>query len=675
MTFKLRIGTKLAVTAGLAVLLVLGMMANEQLTSVTLYDSKAAADREQSLIRDVGAAENALARMQLAVRDMRHAASAADLEKARERMRAQAAAGTQALDEAIGRASRQEDKDRLAKIKGLVQSYRGAAEELGIAGLSEMRFAKTRAELTEEWTGKLKEFWVALALADEKKSREIESALREADYFFLNARSSSWQFIVTGDVAAKQNSSRHADNALAKVKEARELSTEADVGTDITALSELISRFVRLLDDSLKMADRKISIDRDRALPLARDMEALLGELSEHAANLAAQVNAEVVGDMARANRIGLAIGLAVTLLLIGTAIFLQLDVARPIRRIGAVLVELANGNKQVEIPYRGRADEVGDNARAAETFRERLVRMEELEAEQKASEARTAAQRRDETQKLAGDFEAAVGSIIAVVSSSAGELHDAATTLTQTVDTTQQLSASVAQASESASSSVQSVAAASDELATSVNEINRQVNESNRVAAEAVRAAQQTDARINELSRAATRIGDVVKLITAIAEQTNLLALNATIEAARAGEAGRGFAVVAGEVKALAAQTAKATDEIGQQVNGMQIATRDSVAAIKQIGTIIGQISDISSVIAAAIEEQGATTREIARNVQQAAQGAAMVASNISDVNRGASATGTASSEVLRAAEKLAGQGNLLKTEVDRLLATMRAA
>src|SRR5205823_2475962 len=146
--------------------------------------------------------------------------------------------------------------------------------------------------------------------------------------------------------------------------------------------------------------------------------------------------------------------------------------------------------------------------------------------------------------------------------------------------------------------------------------EISRQVQESARIANDAVQQAQQTDARINQLSTAAGRIGDVIKLITAIAEQTNLLALNATIEAARAGEAGRGFAVVASEVKQLAAQTAKATDEIATQIAGMQTATQDSVAAIKEIGTTIGRISSIASSIAAAVEEQGAATQEIARNV-----------------------------------------------------------
>ena len=198
---------------------------------------------------------------------------------------------------------------------------------------------------------------------------------------------------------------------------------------------------------------------------------------------------------------------------------------------------------------------------------------------------------------------------------------------------------------------------------------------ESSRIADEAVRQAGRTDARIAELSKAAGRIGDVVKLITAIAEQTNLLALNATIEAARAGEAGRGFAVVAQEVKALAAQTAKATDEIGSQINNIQSATHDSVAAIKEIGATITRISEIASAIASAVEEQGSATQEIARNVQQAAQGTAQVAANICDVNKGAAETGSASSQVLSSARELSNEGSRLKIEVGKFLTTVRAA
>jgi methyl-accepting chemotaxis protein len=211
--------------------------------------------------------------------------------------------------------------------------------------------------------------------------------------------------------------------------------------------------------------------------------------------------------------------------------------------------------------------------------------------------------------------------------------------------------------------------------MASSVDEIGRQVQESARIAAVAVEQAEKTSNRVTELSQGATRIGDVIELINGIAGQTNLLALNATIEAARAGEAGRGFAVVASEVKALAEQTAKATGEIGHQIASIQTATQESVTAIIEISETIGRISEISSTIASAVEGQGAVTREISRNVQQAAQGTEQVASNITDVQRGASETGSASSQVLASAQMLANDSARLKMEVEKFLNTVRAA
>jgi methyl-accepting chemotaxis protein len=387
-------------------------------------------------------------------------------------------------------------------------------------------------------------------------------------------------------------------------------------------------------------------------------------------------------------------VGLVIAIVAMTFGIF---GIAKPIRKMTEVLLALANGNRAVEIPYIERRDEVGDTARAANTFRDNLVRMEKLEIEQREADARAAADRRTaedreaaEKQaaaereeatrkaamvKLANDFEAAVGGIIGAVSSASTELEAAAGALTKTADTTQHLSTVVASASEEASANVQSVASATEEMSSSVREIGRQVHESSKIASEAVKQAQQTDLRINELSMAASRIGDVVKLITAIAEQTNLLALNATIEAARAGEAGKGFAVVAQEVKALAAQTAKATEEIGSQIGSMQMATQESVAAIKEIGGTIARISEISSTIAAAVEEQGAATLEISRNVGEAARGTAQVANNITDVNRGAGETGSASSQVLSSAKSLSSESNRLKAEVGKFLSTVRAA
>ena len=351
-------------------------------------------------------------------------------------------------------------------------------------------------------------------------------------------------------------------------------------------------------------------------------------------------------------------------------------NISRPVVAMSKAMHELAAGNFEVQLPGLDRRDEVGQMARAIQHFKVKAVAKAEYEiAEREEKTRELAAARRIELHNLAESFEAAVGNIIENVGSASSELENSAIILTKSSAATQQLSTVVAAASEETSSNVQSVASATEEMAGSINEIGRQVADSNRIANEAVDQALKTDARIAELSLAASKIGDVTKLITTIAEQTNLLALNATIEAARAGDAGRGFAVVAQEVKALAAQTAKATNDISTQITGMQAATQDSVVAIKEISGTIGRVSEIAAAIAAAIEEQGAATQEIARNVQQAALGSTQVATSIVDVNRGAADTGSASSQVLSSAQMLSNENNRLKAEVVKFLATVRAA
>jgi methyl-accepting chemotaxis protein len=364
-----------------------------------------------------------------------------------------------------------------------------------------------------------------------------------------------------------------------------------------------------------------------------------------------------------------------VLLLTLAVSMFVARGVTVPLRRMTVVMKELAGGKLDVEVPGIGRHDEVGEMAEAVEVFKSNAVARQGLEAEQKETESRAVARRKADMYKMADDFEGAIGEIIETVSSASSQLETSAATLTATAERGQELTTMVAAASEEASTNVQSVASATEEMTSSVNEISRQVQESARMAGEAVDQTRKTNDRVSELSKAAARIGDVVELINNIAGQTNLLALNATIEAARAGEAGRGFAVVASEVKALAEQTAKATGEIGLQISGIQSATNESVDAIKEINGTIERLSEISSTIAAAVEEQGAATQEISRNVQQAAQGTMQVSSNITDVQRGASETGSASSLVLSAAQSLSGDSARLKLEVGKFLNSVRAA
>jgi methyl-accepting chemotaxis protein len=397
-----------------------------------------------------------------------------------------------------------------------------------------------------------------------------------------------------------------------------------------------------------------------------------LGQRSEAAA--AATVNAsEAEISSGRIVLTSLAVGSLLAALLIGW-LYVGRAVVRRLVGLQVSMKALAAGDLSTQVATGG-SDEIGAMASALQVFKDNMAESNRLRAERLESEKQVAAQRRSDMARLADEFQVAIGEIVETVSSASTELEASAKTLTSTASETQQLSGMVEAASGDASNNVNSVASATEEMTASIAEINRQVQESTRIASEAVQQAELTDSRINELSKAATRIGDVINLITTIAEQTNLLALNATIEAARAGESGRGFAVVAQEVKTLATQTSKATSEISAQIAGMQVATQDSVAAIKQIGSTIGRISEIASTIAASVEQQGGATQEIVHNVQDAAKSTSQVAANIIEVNKGAYETSSASSQVLASAQSLSGESNRLKLEVDRFLETVRAA
>ena len=443
------------------------------------------------------------------------------------------------------------------------------------------------------------------------------------------------------------------------------------------AKEQYFSGFRKYADDMKKLSDEggKYGVTSTQYVETTTpQLGSLLGVM--YAAGKASESYTEAVRSAALASlisalaMIGLALAVAVSV-----ALIVIWRVTRPLRDMTDVVNRLASGDTAVNVPGVGRGDEVGAIARSIEVFRENLVETERLKAEQESLKTSNEASRRREIREMADRFDASVGRIVEEVASASTALRTTAQTMMVSCNATSQQSGAVASAAAHATQSVQTVAAATEELSASIRDISQQVSRASDMIGEAVNQAGQSNEQVQGLTAAAQKIGDVVKIIADIASQTNLLALNATIEAARAGEAGKGFAVVASEVKALADQTAKATDEIAGQVKAIQEATMSSAQSIQGIAQTIGAVSDTATAIAAAVQQQGAATLEIARNAQEATRGTQEVSSGIGSIDGNSRKAGTDATGVLASANQLSENGSFLRQQVETFLREVRAA
>ncbi len=670
------VGNKLGLAGVLGILLSVGAVANQLRTEAVVAEVNRHADVQQKIAGFAVATEGHLRSMQLASRGLLAAMTTREIEKNNTNMQATKAAQDRDLDAAIALLTKPASKEHFVRIKALTDDYLSGTGEIAALQKKLLDLYRTRNVAILDWDRHLEQMRATTSIVESENWADVNLQLRDADSAINAVQAAAWRYATMNEATQKLQINQRAKMLTEAVARASVISDNELVQAGLTQLIGDVKKFTAATDEAIKNNDLKSEITRSRLQPAAMEASDLVTQAVTAAQTAVDDARSEAAAALARSSEISLGLGVLVVVVLIGTMAFCFLGVARPMKLLNGAMARMAAGDLDVVIPGAKRGDEIGDIAKTVAVIRENAEIKAHDEAEARIDlDKAAAATRKYEMVKLADDFEQAVGNIVETVSAASSQLESSAGSLTATAARSQQLTTAVAAASEEASTNVQSVASATEQMAASVDEIGRRVQESATIANAAVAQASQTNERVAALALAASRIGDVVELINTIAGQTNLLALNATIEAARAGDAGRGFAVVASEVKALAEQTAKATGDISQQITSIQAATRESVGAIKEIGTTIGRMSEIASTIASAVEEHGAATQEISRNVQQAAEGTQQVSSNVIDVQRGATETGSASSQVLSSAQQLSRESNRLRLEVGKFLETVGAA
>jgi methyl-accepting chemotaxis protein len=551
------------------------------------------------------------------------------------------------------------------KVISIFAVVLGCAVGLGLFAINGVEHMNAKGEdIHTNWLPSIRQLGEMALNAERVRTNQSTLLLAETDVERDRARK-----IIETQRAAYEKMRQDYDKAIRSTEE-RQIATGMDASA--RAYQELSQRFDQLIaagkrDEAIAFYTGEMRGGMDRFRDSIRKDFDFNVQSGQRVADEASVYGAETY-------RWILIILVLTALICFGAGWVIVHDVSGPVAAMTEAMRRLARRELNTEIVCLGRGDEIGAMAKAVEVFKDSMVESERLAAARAAEEA-AKEQRARLIEDLVGHFETKVGQLVGHLAAASTQLEATARAMTDSARQTDHQAGTVSAAAEQASMNVQTVAAAAEELTSSIAEITRRVADSSRIAGKAADDARHTDGVVRALAESAQKIGDVVGLITSIAGQTNLLALNATIEAARAGDAGKGFAVVASEVKSLANQTAKATEEIGEQVRQIQGATGEAVKAIESIVSTIGEMSAIATAIAAAVEEQGAATQEIARNVQQAATGTKDVTLNIASVSQAVSETGASATQVLDASTELSRRSEQLSAEVNSFTAAVRAA
>jgi methyl-accepting chemotaxis protein len=672
---KLGIGAKLGLSIGVGIALIASIIAGEHFSSRFVARLVAAADNQQIIVVESLTIEGMLKRAQIAGRDIRKAQTVEQIQAHLEELEQVADQARTRMRAIKGLAASDETHENFNRVGELTLSYVGAVREIGSQQAKILSLFKKLDESEALWVRLFNQLVNSMEFSFLSNVAIIEALVNESRAAFLDARTATWRYFVLTEPSQVLRITSAADGAYEKLDFAKRDLTDAKIIERTNRLQAVVPEYIATLNSTIGAIDEQNRIQNREAGSFEMTARSLLQEIIATATELSDKASRDAVAGAEWAGRLRVGAGALVTMLFLCIALFASRTIGYPIRRIAAVLMQLTRNNTRIEIPYKDRADEIGDTARAASAYKDSLLRMAEIEAQKEEAEALSNAQRKSEMGLLADRFEQTVGEIVESVAAASVQIENSASTLTKAADSTKQLAGGVASAAEQASTNVRAVSDATEEISMSSGEISRQSRASSDVAQQAVRQAELTDGRMAQLVDAASRIGEVVNLITAIAGQTNLLALNATIEAARSGELGRGFAVVASEVKTLAKRTADATEEIRAQVADIQMASQDSVEGLKGIRDTIRQLAEIAGSIAIAVDQQDGSTHEISRTIKQVAQATSDVAASIVDVNEGASETELASKHLLVSARTLGAESGKLRAKAQDFLNTVRVA